>query len=157
MKTYTAKLVCFGDGGDSVEYGEGCHGSGYGTPDRPHAAKPSDDKVFPDGTPAIDKRPALETEEGFSWVFNGPMVNVDLPPKTVDPCPDLTDSLMVRAMVEDRGNEFGNLAVLQIAHEKTSKQPGPLDSVDIDTYIEGWKQRGARIGHYQDGQIVWDS
>ena len=34
----TAKLVCFGRGGDSVEYGGGCHGSGYGTPENPHAS-----------------------------------------------------------------------------------------------------------------------
>ena len=59
-----AKLVCFGQGGDSVEYGSGCSGSGYGTPENPHAANPGPDCIIPDGTPAIDKRAAVDTDAG---------------------------------------------------------------------------------------------
>ena len=153
----TAKLVSFGGGGDTVEYGNGCHGSGYGTPENPHAADPDTHDIH-DGCPVIDKRAAIETPEGYAWVFRGPMVDVDLPPASVDTCPELADSIMVRAMIADGPtNEFGELAVMQMAHATESKQPGPLDSVDIATYIEGWSEHGARIGHYENGQIVWDN
>ena len=81
----TAKLVCFGRGGDSVEYGGGCHGSGYGTPENPHASAGC---IIPDGTPAIDKRPAIETAEGMNWVFKGPMCNPDLVDDEVTECPE---------------------------------------------------------------------
>ena len=82
-----AKLVCFGRGGDSVEYGGGCHGSGYGTPEKPHAAAPGPNLIIPDGTPVVDKRDAVETEEGYKWVFNGPMCNPDLQDDECDALP----------------------------------------------------------------------
>ena len=152
--TRTAKLVCFGLAGDTVEYGGGCCGSRYGTPENPHAAKSSNHNI-PDGTPAIDKRPALKTKAGYRWAFQGPMVNVDLQPAQVDRCPT-PSPIMVQALTDDPNNEFGQLAVLQAVHQRTSQEPGPLDAVDTRTYIEGWRQRGARIGHYRDGAIIWE-
>lgn len=150
-----AKLVEFGRGGDVVELARGSRCSGYGTPENPHAADPKS-YIFPDGTPAIDKRPAIDTEAGYRWVFRGPMVDVDLEPGAVDAIGDISDNIMVRAMMNDPGNEFGTLAAMQIAHTATKREPGPLDFVDIATYIEGWRAVGARIGHYQDNAIVWD-
>lgn len=82
-----AKLIEFGCGGDRVEYGGGCFGSGYGTPENPRAAQPDDDCIIPDDTPAIDKRAAIDTPEGYSWVFKGPMVDVDLPKDDRKDCP----------------------------------------------------------------------
>jgi hypothetical protein len=133
-----------------VEYGKHCRCTGYGTPDNPHAAKPEE---IPDGCPVIDKRDAVETAEGFSWVFHGPMVDVDLPTGSISECPSLKGNIMVDAMESDLGNAFGGLATL---HKATKGKPGPLDSVDIATYIEGWRAKGARIGHYEGGEIVWD-
>lgn len=79
MNKYIAKLVTFGKGGDTVYIGANHTISGYGNPERPHAADSQKDTLeIPDGTFAIDKRPAVETEEGFAWVFKGPMINVDL-------------------------------------------------------------------------------
>jgi hypothetical protein len=145
-----AKLVTFGHGGDTVYYGHGTVGSGYGTPENPHAAT-----NIPDGTPALDKRPAIDTPAGYSFVFKGPMVNPDLDPGEVSKCPDLSDNIMVRAMLETPGNQFGTLAALQMIHDKPT--PGPLDSVDTETYCQLWQNLGARRGVYQNGLIHWQN
>lgn len=143
------KLVQFGAGGDSVQYGRYYTCSGYGTPESPHAAAP---ETVPDGTPVIDKRAAIKTPEGYSWVFRGPMVNVDLPPGGQDRCLTI-NPLFASAMAE---NEFGGLLALQTTHLTASEEPGPLDCVSIAEYIAGWREHGARIGTYQDGRIVWE-
>lgn len=150
-KRETAKLVEFGRGGDRVHFGSGHASSGYGTPDNPHAADPAC-YIFPDGTPAIDKRDAVKTPEGFSWVFKGPLVDVDLPPGTVDKL-NLGAS---PAPAEGQEDMFGALVALQRATADTENL-GPLDTVDARTYIEGWRRHGARIGHYQNNVVVWDT
>lgn len=155
MRIRTAKLVTFGDGGDMVYLGGGSTCSGYGSPERPHAAAPGDDKAFPDGTPAIDKRPALATDAGYRLVFRGPMVDVDLPTGEVDRCPQPSD-IMAVAMMTDPGNEFGALLGLQAASRARKDAVGPLDSADILTYVEMWRAVGARIGSYKGGVIVWE-
>lgn len=152
MTTNIAKLVCFGLGGDSVEYGKGCRGSGYGTPERPHAADPSS-HIIPDGTIAIDKRPALKTEAGVSWVFKGPMVNVDLQDGDCSECPE-PSPIFAGAVA---GNEFGSLLALQASHRNAGKKtPGPLDFVSVNEFVAGWRALGARIGRYVAGQIIWE-
>ncbi len=148
----TAKLVEFGRGGDSVEYGGGCSGSGYGTPENPHAAQPDNDCIIPDGTPAIDKRAAIDTPEGYSWVFKGPMVDVNLPEGGREDCPQ-PSALFASAVA---GNDYGKLLALQVVHRHKADTPGPLDYVCLSEYVEGWRNHGARIGHYRDDQIVWD-
>lgn len=144
-----AKLVCFGRGGDSVEYGGGCRGSGYGTPERPHAAE---GEVIPDGTPVIDKRAAVETEAGFAWVFKGPMCNPDIVDDEVIACPVPSDALVAGVS----GNSYGTLLALQGVHKLASTEPGPLDYVSVKRYVDGWREHGARIGHYEGGVIVWE-
>jgi len=153
MKQNIAKLVCFGDGGDTVHYGRGHTCGGHGTPERPHAAKTSDTTLIPDGCPVIDKRPAVATKEGFSWVFKGPMVNVDLDENEIEHCP-VPNELFAGAMASS--NSFGTLLALQAVNGFNKPKAGPLDSVCISEYIQGWREHGARIGHYQDGEIVWE-
>lgn len=148
----TAKLVCFGRGGDSVEYGGGCHGSGYGTPEQPHAAEFKSPEEIPDGTPVIDKRPAIETDDGFQWVFKGPICDPDLEDDEVFSCP--VPSAALAAGVVD--NAYGTLLAMQASHGFNKKTPGPLDKVGIKQYVQGWREHGARIGHYEQGRIVWD-
>lgn len=149
----TAKLVCFGRGSDTVEYGGGCHGSGYGTPERPHASEIREGKelVIPDGTPVIDKRAAIETPEGYAWVFRGPMVNVDLPDGGFDECPQ-PSAIMAGAMAE---NSYGGMLAVHLGQKARGVERGSLDHVSTREYVEGWKAVGARIGHYEGGQIVW--
>lgn len=151
MEKRIAKLVCFANGGDSVEYGGGCSSSGYGSPERPHAAKPDQSTVIPDGTPVIDKRPALQTPEGYQWVFRGPMVNVDLKTDQVDRCPQPSE-LFAAAVA---GNAYGGLLAMQETSRALGESRGPLDSVSIPEYVEGWRNVGARIGFYRSGNIVW--
>lgn len=151
MRPRIARLITFGEGGDVVEC-EDCRISGYGQPERPHAATPSDSLTIPDGTPVIDKRPAIATPEGFRWVFCGPMVNVNLTDDVVEECPE-PSPVMASAMAAG-GNEYGALLALHAAAPKDT--PGPLDFVSVARYLAGWRDHGARIGVYQDGRIVWE-
>lgn len=151
MKRDVAKFVKFGRGGDTVYYGGGCVGSGYGTPESPHAAKPAE---IPDGTPVIDIRDAVETKAGYSWVFCGPMLNPDMPDGAIDYCPE-PSGIMANAMAE---TSYGGLLTIQkVQRSAEPKAAGALDHVGIADYIAGWRQRGARVGQYVGGQIVWDN
>ncbi|AMV35705.1 hypothetical protein VN12_26670 [Pirellula sp. SH-Sr6A] len=149
---YVAKLVCFGAGGDSVEWGGGCRSTGYGSPERPHAAEPEDGKEYPDGTPVIDKRPAVKTKAGFRHVFNGPIVQVDLEDEETEDLPEVS-SVMAGALSEG-GNEYG--ALLTLHKSQSRSKPGALDFVSIKKYVDGWREVGARIGFYKSGKIVWE-
>lgn len=149
----TIKLVTFGRGGDTAycaSDGE-CKStiSGYGSPDRPHAGESCERHPIADGTPALDLLPAIETNEGFTWAFKGPMVDVDLPEGEVKKCPD--PSPMFAAAVS--GNQFGTL--LAVREVTKGARAGSLDSVCVAEYIREWVNRGARLGHYRNGRIEW--
>lgn len=147
-----AKLVTFGVGGDTVHLGRHNTISGYGNPDRPHAAEQDDDLIIPDGTPVIDKRPAVKTDRGYRWAIRGPMVDVDLQDGDTDRCPE--PGPMFAEAVAD--NWFGALLSLQSASRDADEARGPLDSVSTAEYVRGWKEHGARIGQYVGGEIVWE-
>lgn len=146
-------LVTFGRGGDTAYCARGKWGSskitGYGRPDNPHAGEPNERHPIADGTPALDLLPALETDEGWNWAFRGPMVDVDLPDGEVDRCPE--PSPVFAAAVS--GNQFGTLLAVHAATK--GKRAGALDSVSRSEYIAEWVKRGARLGHYVGGKIVW--
>ena len=148
MSGETVKLVVFSQGGDRVY----CAGSnactGYGTPEKPHAAA---DRHIPDGTPVIDNREAANTDAGFGWIFAGPMVNVDLPEGEIDACP-----LPSPEMAAGLQGSFHMLAKLHTAARAENTPTGPLDWVSIACYVQGWREHGARVGHYQNGAIVWE-
>lgn len=144
MKKETPKFVKFGNGGDVVYYSANCTSSGYGTPERPHAAKD-----IPDGVPALDIRPALETDAGYSWVFKGPMLNPDLPDNAVDRCPQ--PSAFFAAGLHE------SFQTLLLIHESTAKETaGALDCVSISEFVAGWVKLGAKFGHYKNGFPVWE-
>jgi hypothetical protein len=151
MEARIAKLVVFGGGGDTVHCGAGVTITGYGRPDNPHAACVKDDRIIPDGTPAIDIRAAIETDGGYSWVFEGPMVDVDLADGQVDQCPEPSE-IFAEAVA---GNPFGRLLAIQEAQRARKVRAGSLDSVSIAEYVAGWRKHGARIGEYRAGSIVW--
>jgi len=156
----TVKLVSFGKGGDTAYFSRNSTCTGYGNPENPHAADFTSDRktdcIVPDGTPVIDVREAVQTDEGFRWAIKGPLLNPDLPGDEIEECPCLDDSIMVKAMLSDPGNQFGAIAATQIVHRHTSTKPGPLDSVSIKVFVQGWKDHGARIGHYENKHIIWD-
>ena len=132
-----AKLVEFGRGGDSVNFGGGCTCSGYGNPDSPHAAKGD----IPDGTFAIDKRDAVETPEGLKWVFNGPMCNPDIPDGECDACPQ-PSAIMAEALTSDSSNQFGQLLTMQENQRGVGHKRSGLDTISISEYVEGWRDHG---------------
>lgn len=158
MTRYIAKLVCFGRGGHSIDFGRIDHGSysstsrlsGYCSPDNPPVSR--DDCEIPDGTPVIDKLPAIETEAGYAWVFKGPMVDVDLVDGDCDECPQ-PSALFATAVAE---NAYGGLLAVHAVGRLAGKR-GALDSVSLREYIEGWREHGGRIGEYQGGRIIWSA
>ena len=151
--TAPAKLVTFGEGGDSVYFSRGCYSQGYGTPERPHAADPANRNI-PDGTPVIDTTPAVKTKEGFTWALKGPMVNVDLAEGECNPMEIDKDSLVAGAPASTN-KTFAFLLALQMTAKHGVPTRGPLDYVSIAEFALGWKEHGARIGHYEAGKIVW--
>lgn len=155
MEERTAKLVTFGRGGDTVEYSRWEHGSGYGSPENPHAADPTSHEI-PDGCPVIDMRPAVDAGPGVAMAISGPMVNVDLEPGEVDALCDTTPNLMAATMKAEPGNAFGALLVNQEFARAQGRKYGPLDSVDLETYISLWREAGARIGTVQGGEFIWE-
>ena len=50
---------------------------------------------------------------------------------------------------------FAFLIALQMVAKHGVTTRGPLDHVSIAEYALGWKEHGARIGHYEAGKIVW--
>lgn len=144
------KLVTFGRNGDTAYCARDQWGkstiTGYGSPDRPHAGE---GKGIADGTPALNLRPALETAEGISWVFKGPMVDVDLAEDAIEKCPE-PSALLAGALA---GNQYGTLLAI---HQTTKKErAGSLDYVSMSEYIREWVSRGAVLGYYQNDRIVW--
>lgn len=170
-----ARLLSFGRGGHCIDYTSGagvgysrCTHSGYDSPEtfgpltqwwahpKGEMCSPwSSMTVPPEGIPVIDKLPALATPEGRSWVFRGPMVDVDLPDGGVDCCPQPSEVLA--AGVDD---DYRAMLLQQEAARAAGKR-SPLDSVCIAEYVDGWRKAGARIGRAfreADGtaRLVWE-
>jgi hypothetical protein len=79
------------------------------------------------------------------------MVNVDLANGQVDQCPEPSE-IFAEAVA---GNPFGRLLALQGAQRTRQIRACSLDFVSIAEYLAGWRERGARIGEYRAGTIVW--
>lgn len=159
MDDRTAKLVVFGGGGDTVYLSANAHISGYGSPERPHAAECRDGKDLdiPDGCPAVDLREAIKTTEGFNWVIKGPMVNIDLDDGARSDLALKDRDMGIVGAIAAGSPEFSSLLQLQRAHEgKRTEKAGPLDHVAIPEYLDGWRAHGAKVGEYQGGTIVWE-
>lgn len=155
MKQDVAKLVTFGRGGDTLYFSAGNTCRGYGSPEHPHAAINNESHAIPDGCPVLDTRPAVETEAGFRWVMRGPLVNVDLPDGAEDHMGD--PSPIMRGAMLGSGNVFGAMLTAQeVFRAAEPAEPGPLDSVCIRVYVEGWRKVGARVGRYVNGRIEWE-
>ena len=142
------KLVVFSQGGDRCHCTNQTTRAGYGTPEKPHA---TEGQTIPDGTPVIDNRAAVDTDAGFGWVFAGPMLDVDLPDGEVNACP-----MPSPEMAAGLQGSFGTLAALHVAARAEKTPTGPLDMVGVSRFVQGWREHGARIGHYENNVIVWE-
>lgn len=108
-----------------------------------------------DGVPVIDIRKAVETPEGYSWVFKGPLLDVSLQDGEIDALPEVSP-LMAPAIVA-----YGQAAALvETRRCQEQRKAGPLDGVSTAEFVRGWKEHGARIGRCfvngNDGRIEWD-
>jgi len=167
-----AKLLHFGRGGHTLHYMEqgysNCHCQGYESPESFVKAyhwwsHPKDQLSyhfagyqFPvDGIPVVDVRAAVETPEGYSWVFKGPLVDVELADGECD-CMPQPDPLFAGAVA---GNQFGTLLAHHVVTKATQRR-GSLDGVSVSEYVSGWRDHGARVGRlYVDGnnaRIEWE-
>lgn len=145
------RLVSFGKGGFTVHYADGSLMRGYDGPESCQEVA-----RCKDGTVVIDKRPAVRTMAGVRWALAGPLVDVTLRPGQIDPCPNPRRTTIGTAMEADPENPYGPLLSLQAESRDAGLIPGPLDRVDIEEYVRGWRQHGARIGQVIGGEIRWE-
>ena len=151
-KDSKVKLCSIGLGGNSMEYGEGCHGSWYlFSPE--DIAKHYADRLE-EGVLLIDKRPAVEGEKCVN-AFASPMCNVDMADGEIDRFGSRyveSDSIMLSAMRETAYGPI--LQAADIAAEVAPDLPGPLDYVPISQYVQWWRERGAIVYRYDGEKFV---
>jgi hypothetical protein len=172
MNTHeTAKLIKFTERGHTVhlasQHYSNVSQSGYESPEsfcQPYhwwADKSDTTRVhyenmtIPDsGVPVLDIRQATQTPEGVSWVFKGPLLDVDLPDGQVSELPT-PDPLFAGAVAN---NAYGKLLAIHAGKEQGKR--GALDSVSVSEYINGWKEHGGKVGRFyvRNGQasIEWE-
>jgi hypothetical protein len=91
MPQETPKLISFGLGGHRVILSSTTHVSGYETPETILEsyhwwAHPETHRTYhinpklAEGCPVVDKREAVKTKAGQLWVYEGPIIDVDLEP-----------------------------------------------------------------------------
>lgn len=144
-------LVHFGKGGDTIYFarreGEGTRtNSGYRdrqdffAPSRwwthQHAERENPEPF--EGVPWVDCTEAVETEVGLKWVFQGPLVDVELPDGEREECPRGGFAPVIAAAWGMRG----------------AMAAGGLDSVSVAEYVRGWQAHGAAVGVIRGGQFV---
>lgn len=88
-------------------------------------------------------------DDAVSFVINGPMVNLQLPPNTIKKFSGReTRAFMLPAL----GGEFQSLATKALKDEDW----GGLDYISLDLYVEAWRGLGAKIGYFRGGKVEWD-
>ncbi len=164
-KREVVKLITFGLGGHTFEFGRGHHLSGYDKPDTLdvsyYAQYPDHDYAYdiPDGTPCLNKIPAVEANPGFA--FSSPLLNVDLPDEGYEAFADTArgvSEFFLEAIAQPES--FGLIGAMAGAEAKgkatrSKANPGPFDEIGIAAYLRWWKVRGAIVGTVQGGKIVW--
>ena len=109
----------------------------------------------------LDDAPALRFVEGYSravrpaLAYLAPLVDVRIDDDTIKRCPDLGASIVAQA-IKATGTGFAPLIQMhEAAQTHAPAEPGPLDSVSVAALVRWWRQRGATVGEYRDGGIVW--
>lgn len=159
-----AHLISFGLAGHLVytsdTWKDGCRVkgqiSGYDTPESfVNALSRGEKSSYPPlgGVPVLDKRAVLRDQPALA--IKSPLVDVDLEDGAID----RIDTGSARALLPGLSGQFETLAGMAIVHALAGKkEPGPLDSISLATFIEWWTSRGARLGHMDDDglTIIWN-
>jgi hypothetical protein len=166
-----ARLLKFTVSGHALEYYEGTdttgHCQGYEDPEsfpKPYHwwAHPPEQmsthfegyQFPPEGIPVIDIRAAVDTPEGYSWVFKSPLLDVRLPDGAVSRLPPIPEIMLPLLTASPEGRTALACQVLT-----QGRRAGALDNVSVEEFVQGWKEHGARIGRcfVQNGEcwIVW--
>lgn len=104
-----------------------------------------------EGVPYIDTRHMEGTAALIDVAFNGPLLDVTLPPGTVSRFAVNTVSpIMAKAM---EGTSYGALLALHLANEGTGKI-GSLDTVSTDLFMAIYRKAGAIVGEVRAGKFV---
>lgn len=113
----------------------------------------ANNQTIPDGTPVIYTGHLLAERPALAWI--APMVDVRLDDNTISRCPDLGQSIVAQA-IKATGTGF---APIIDCHEKAQAiapaEPGPLDSISVAALVRWWRQRGATVGEYRGGAVIW--
>lgn len=96
--------------------------------------------------------------EDIMFVVSGPMCDTSLGDEEVKEFSEnLEDSPFAQAVMSQPGNGFGDMLKLDAAQRKAGKQQySSLDQVSMREYCRLWKEKGARIGRFFNGEIVWE-
>ena len=86
-------------------------------------------------------------------VISGPMVDVSLPPNTVDRF-STKDKQTASKMLPGLGGAYSVLA--KAAIEETPEKYGSLDRLSLDLYVDFWRKLGAKVGTYTNGKVQWE-
>ena len=97
---------------------------------KPENWTPSKDKEYPDGTPVLDMRPAIE-RGGTSVSIKAPLFKLN------DPYKDDPFSARAEKLLNARGGY--NYA-----------------KCGLEEHLAYWTRNGARLGHLKDGRIMWE-
>lgn len=104
------------------------------------------DPASVDGCIVLDKRAILR--EHPSYALLSPMLDVRLPAGTIDRLADhgAKDSMVLHAFAHGDSTQRGLAALAHATIDNQSEQPGPMDYVSMDAYVDWWASRGARVG-----------
>lgn len=94
--------------------------------------------------------------EDIMFVVRGPMCDTKLADDEVSEMPDISNSCFAQAVMSQPGNGFGDMLRVAEAQKKAKTKYSSLDSVSMKEYCRLWKEKGARIGRFLNGEIVWE-
>lgn len=100
-----------------------------------------------EGSLVLDTRPAQDRPDFVSNVFRAPLVDPDLSGEEVD-------RVNTSGSIHHHNPHFSSMLKLHEA-QQSQGELGSLDSVSPERLCAWWKERGAKVGYIQDGEIVW--
>ncbi|HLO99268.1 MAG TPA: hypothetical protein VK171_11785 [Fimbriimonas sp.] len=104
-----------------------------------------------EGVPWLDVRTAVESPAGREMSISGPMLNLTLAPGEVHRFPDPDDGI-IEVLLGDTSSLQCQLLSRQYAGV-TFEGLGPLDQVDLETYLRLWFKAGATGGQIKGGKF----